>query len=164
MLALPVRPVLRLHITRGRKLSVLGVFAMGGVVCIFGIVRCWAVTRASSEDVSYDNVQGGIWSDVEVTVGLVCASLPTYPPLFSRAARQTNFPLTYGRSRSSRDDKQSTISARIPLSGHVGRGRVWTRVGTEQDEQPITQKSSEASLERVPDGGIKVKHELYQYS
>lgn len=129
LLLLPVRPVMRLNMDLGRKLSVLGVLSLDGAVCIFGIIRCWAVTRASSFDTSYNNVQGGIWSDVEVTIGLVCASLPTYRPLFSRAARATNFPLTYRRGRSTKDGQPFYTDTVIPLSSSA-RGRVWARVGT----------------------------------
>lgn len=162
ILALPIRPVSKLNLDRSRKLSVLGVFLTGGIVCIFGIIRCWAVTQASATDPTWDNVQGGIWSDVEVTVGLVCASLPTYRPLFSRRVRETNFPLSYRTAKSTKGNLQIYGGKSIQLATRMSGRRTWTRVEADQDEQSF-QRLSDTTLEHIPEGVIKVRHELHQY-
>ncbi|MCJ1358750.1 MAG: hypothetical protein MMC33_008750 [Icmadophila ericetorum] len=82
ILALPVRFVLGLHLDNRRKYELLGIFALGGIVCIFGIVRCFTVSEASAQDISWAVSEGAIWSLVEISVGIVGACLPTLRPLF----------------------------------------------------------------------------------
>ena len=67
-----------------RKYSVLGIFLLGSIVCIFGVVRCTVVGQANTIDPTWSNVNGGIWSALELSVGIVCACLPTFGPLFSK--------------------------------------------------------------------------------
>ncbi|KAJ5116612.1 hypothetical protein N7456_000960 [Penicillium angulare] len=92
ILALPIYPVLKLNMKMKRKIQVLGIFLTGGVtsVCVFGIVRCDALSTMATEDPSWNDCFSGIWSFVEASVGIVAACLPTLGPLFKGA----NFSLT----------------------------------------------------------------------
>lgn len=88
-----------------KRLSVLGIFALGGLyvtyasvfenfpiteittssVCIAGIIRIYALSKMfQSEDLTWNFSQGAIWSSVEPNIGIVCACLPTLYPLVRR--------------------------------------------------------------------------------
>jgi hypothetical protein len=156
ILALPIKEVWALHMTTTRKVQVVGIFALGGIVCVFGIIRTLVVGLASIRDASYTNAKGGIWSQAEISVGIICACLPTFRPLFSKSARHTQ--PSYGsytgkRSDHSKGSKFSNLDSGTGgvrsdpdsiLLKSVGKdGMVWSSVSgrkstsNESDEQPF---------------------------
>jgi hypothetical protein len=52
ILALPIRYILPLRLTVMRRIQVCGIFLLGGVVCVFGIVRVVALAQAPEGDPS----------------------------------------------------------------------------------------------------------------
>lgn len=97
ILLLPMPLLGRLHLLRGQKIALIGMFALGGFVSIICIIRIVNVaTVRHSDDQSYDTAMVTLYSTVEVNVALVCACLPVLRPLFahlipdftSTAARQ----------------------------------------------------------------------------
>lgn len=65
------------------------VFGLGFFGTICAIVRFnFLVIVNNSRDPFYDSLPINTWSVIEVNVGIVCASLPTLRPLFSKAQRQ----------------------------------------------------------------------------
>ena len=59
----------------GRSLTALS-------VCIASVIRVPYVAQISLLDPSWSDVNGAIWSIVELNVGIVSACLPTLRPLF----------------------------------------------------------------------------------
>ncbi|OQE04699.1 hypothetical protein PENVUL_c030G01113 [Penicillium vulpinum] len=55
ILALPVRPVIQLQMETKRKVQVMGIFFLGGIVCIFGIVRCVVILKTKYGDTSCEH-------------------------------------------------------------------------------------------------------------
>ncbi|KAL1843517.1 hypothetical protein VTJ49DRAFT_1110 [Mycothermus thermophilus] len=104
---LPLPAILKLHLARGSKLILLGIFCLGFfTVIISGIrIRYLKVT----EDFSWWNIEPSLWSCIELTSALTCACLPTLRPLLTRV-----FPSL---------GSQSTISGGGPpaLESQVGR-------------------------------------------
>ncbi|KAL8784421.1 MAG: hypothetical protein Q9195_009049 [Heterodermia aff. obscurata] len=84
ILCLPIRFVVRLQMKRARKLQVFVAFGLGGIVCIFGIIRCYYIGKTSTTDPAWTAAPGAIWSQVEVSVGIISACLPVYRPLFKK--------------------------------------------------------------------------------
>ncbi|KAH8695604.1 putative integral membrane protein [Talaromyces proteolyticus] len=67
------------------RLALIVIFAIGGFVCIMGIVRLQSLRKATvSTDPSWDNVPSGLWSCMEADVGIICACLPSLKPFFAR--------------------------------------------------------------------------------
>lgn len=89
ILLLPMPYLWRLKVSREVRLGLLFTFALGGGVCLFGIVRAVAVGNTSHDDPSWNDVPGGIWSIIEVHVGIVCACLPTLRPLVFKSAAES---------------------------------------------------------------------------
>ncbi|KAF7884061.1 uncharacterized protein EAF01_011484 [Botrytis porri] len=91
---LPMRMLYSIQIPRRQKYVLMIVFAVGGFVVVTGMIRLYYLQGAqASQDPSYDNVGGAVWSSIECNIGVVCASLPHFKPLFDRF-----FPSLMGRS------------------------------------------------------------------
>ena len=50
--------------------------------CVASIVRVVTFNQANFEDITYTSVDASIWSTIEQSVGIICACLLTYQPLF----------------------------------------------------------------------------------
>ncbi|TGO29828.1 hypothetical protein BPAE_0010g00110 [Botrytis paeoniae] len=91
---LPMKMLYSIQIPRRQKYALMIVFAVGGFVVVTGMIRLYYLQGAqASQDPSYDNVGGAVWSSIECNIGVVCASLPHFKPLFDRF-----FPSLMGRS------------------------------------------------------------------
>ncbi|QSZ33527.1 hypothetical protein DSL72_005095 [Monilinia vaccinii-corymbosi] len=90
---LPMRMLYYIQIPKRQRYALMLVFAVGGFVVVTGAVRLYYLRGAqASEDLPYDNVGAAIWSCIECNIGVVCASLPHFKPLFDRY-----FPSLMGR-------------------------------------------------------------------
>ncbi|KAL8713746.1 MAG: hypothetical protein Q9220_002272 [cf. Caloplaca sp. 1 TL-2023] len=145
ILALPVKFVWNLHMRQARKIQVCGIFLLGGLVCVFGLIRAVAVGTASGDDPSWNQVYSGIWSNLEIDIGVVAACLPTFGVLFSKRklvpSTATSSLSKRGlfdtiRSKlllSSRHSTQvtSTKSDKLTLGSFSKRGqKMWSEMGT----------------------------------
>lgn len=68
----------------------IGMFMLGGFVCVVSIYRIPKMYSISLSDVSWSDVEPCVWSVVEVDVAIVCACLPTFRPLFDPKVRRSN--------------------------------------------------------------------------
>lgn len=77
--------VLKLQISRNRKIAVLLILLPGGFVCIASIVRITTIhTITTSTDLTWAMGQLFIWSCCEPFIGIICSCLPTLAPLFKQ--------------------------------------------------------------------------------
>ena len=101
IVVLPMPALHSLSISKGRKLAVMALFALGLLyvipspralpfankfhsVTITSVIRLYSIHEvANSEDVTWDNVGAAVWSCVESNVGIICACLPASRPLYS---------------------------------------------------------------------------------
>lgn len=84
VLTLPIRMIVRLQMSYQRKVMLCFVFLLGGFVIITGIVRTILVYVPHSQNISF--TKGELWTNIHLGTAVVCASLPTFPPLLSRFA------------------------------------------------------------------------------
>ncbi|KAK7919959.1 hypothetical protein PG985_007981 [Apiospora marii] len=83
ILGLPIPLVWRLHTPRSKKILLTITFVVGGSACIVSIVRLQSTLQiGSTTDGSWDNVYPGYLSVIELAVGILAVSIPTYRPLY----------------------------------------------------------------------------------
>ncbi|KAF2766500.1 hypothetical protein EJ03DRAFT_353871 [Teratosphaeria nubilosa] len=82
---LPLPVFKALELPRKQKLGLMGIFGLGGFVCVVSIIRLPALYEGlQHNDRSYYYPGTAIWSMVEVNTGIVCSCLPTLRALVSR--------------------------------------------------------------------------------
>ncbi|KAJ1715002.1 hypothetical protein AFGD_004086 [Aspergillus flavus] len=81
ILALPIPMVLQLQLRLSQKLTILGIFLLGGFVCVASIMRVVTLDIFETMDTSYSVMEAATWTFVEPCVGIICACLPTLRPL-----------------------------------------------------------------------------------
>ncbi|KAL1619286.1 hypothetical protein SLS56_010176 [Neofusicoccum ribis] len=85
LILLPMPVLKSLRISRTERYALMSIFALGGFGCIVSFLRLRSLhMAASSKDPGWDNVNSVRWSVIEVTVGIMCASLPQCKALITR--------------------------------------------------------------------------------
>ncbi|KAF8846925.1 hypothetical protein BDZ45DRAFT_682215 [Acephala macrosclerotiorum] len=154
IITLPMPALSTLRLPLRQKIGLMGVFALGGFVCLVSVLRLHALYIVSiSTDITYDNVDAAIWSIIEVNVGIICASLPTIKPLISclfpgllgsTRSRQGTYHNQANRHASpfaSQDPFTSLSNAPGRLADQEGGHKTITRVEAGERSEPELAKS-----------------------
>ncbi|KAH8129490.1 hypothetical protein ACSS6W_009973 [Trichoderma asperelloides] len=96
VLVLPIPVILKLQMNRRAKLSVLAVFVLGAFVCITSIERLISLNFNATFILDFTWATGTsvIWTQVESTVGVICACAPSLRMPLSRF-----IPVIFGSSK-----------------------------------------------------------------
>ena len=84
ILSLSLPMIWRLNIPLRQKASLTAIFLLGAFVFIASIVRVTSFQEFKPDDLMYTGVAAAIWTDVEQSIGIVCACLPCLRPLLGR--------------------------------------------------------------------------------
>ena len=92
ILCFPIPMIKSLSINTRKKISILGIFWLGGFVCVSAVIRfvllykyIYKLQDYGRND--YSSVTSAfIWAEIEPNVSVVAACLPTYGPLFRAGA------------------------------------------------------------------------------
>ncbi|MCJ1400424.1 hypothetical protein MMC11_003629 [Xylographa trunciseda] len=86
ILAMPWPILLKLQVTKQKKIQLLGIFLLGSFACLAGIMSFVYVVLdgKSSTQVNLSHFTGYlfIWFSLETNVGIICACLPAISPLW----------------------------------------------------------------------------------
>ncbi|MCJ1459972.1 hypothetical protein MMC28_010351 [Mycoblastus sanguinarius] len=91
ILALPINPIRKLHMSRTLKQILYGIFALGGLVTIVSIIRLVWIIRAvnkNDEDPTWQLAYALIWTSVETNMAIVCACLPSLRPILALLSKR----------------------------------------------------------------------------
>lgn len=116
ILTLPVSVVLRMHLSLKQKLTVLGIFFLGGFTIITGLTRVILGYPNGSRVPSYSNTE--VWTTVHTGMEIVCVSLPIFRPLVKRvtvsfsSTRISNLLFSHREVETLHSPGRSSISAR----------------------------------------------------
>ncbi|KAL1388729.1 hypothetical protein HDK64DRAFT_327781 [Phyllosticta capitalensis] len=92
LIIVPMPAIVMLSIPLRQKIPLICAFSLGCFVTISSILRLSSINKVSeSKDITYDNVDAAIWSCVELCLGIICASLPTFKAVLGRI-----FPSVFG--------------------------------------------------------------------
>ncbi|PGH35242.1 hypothetical protein GX50_01938 [[Emmonsia] crescens] len=84
-LALPLRELSQMDLWRKKKIHICIMFSVGSFVTIVSILRLHTLLKfARSHNFTWDYVEMGYWSTIEIHVGIICACMPAMRSLFRR--------------------------------------------------------------------------------
>lgn len=85
IMALPIKLLTLLHVTRAQKAALVGIFSVGGIVIVCALIRLTQiVSRARSDPVGL-----AVWGLVEGSMSVIVGSLPALKSFFGRAWDRT---------------------------------------------------------------------------
>ncbi|CAO2658604.1 Nn.00g063270.m01.CDS01 [Neocucurbitaria sp. VM-36] len=108
ILVLPIPMVLNVRMELKKKVAVIAMLTLGAAVCAVSITRVVATYSIAGEylkhpdDVIYYTAPVFFWTNIELSLGVVCACLPTLRPIwfffYPRQVTQTGSGYGYGSS------------------------------------------------------------------
>ncbi|KAI4761124.1 hypothetical protein E4T52_01887 [Aureobasidium sp. EXF-3400] len=169
LLSLPMPYLKGLNLPYRQKAGLIGVFALGGVVCLVSIARLGPLyIIATTNDVSLHNGPAAFLSSMEVNVAIICASLPSLRAITlrtcSRRTSQRHQPTSIHHSHSGwwqfdrRNDDVGLEGGQRHDSGSAITKSVTIEMSTRERRE--SRKSSVWSLPFIGgifDGGVNVK-------
>ncbi|CAI7675577.1 unnamed protein product [Penicillium discolor] len=85
ILCVPAPVIWKLQMPKSQRVAVTSILLLGGFVCVAGVIRVvFLYKHTHSNDPSWTIAPVFMWSCVEPFIGIVCACLPTFSPLFRR--------------------------------------------------------------------------------
>ncbi|OCK80245.1 hypothetical protein K432DRAFT_298128 [Lepidopterella palustris CBS 459.81] len=136
--ALPVMLVWKLQLPRRQKFAIMGIFAIGLLTCVSGIMRIYYIQYVyfHTYDITWASLPGWAWTAIEADLAVICASAPALKVFFRRylniSIQRSGNSLGYVRNTSSgiggRAIKLSQLSSnargnQTPTAGiHVSHG------------------------------------------
>ncbi|KAM0506001.1 hypothetical protein D7B24_004132 [Verticillium nonalfalfae] len=111
ILVLPIPMVMSIQLKLRRKIAVLGMLSLGAAVCAVSVTRVIAVYAIAKQYVHYPNdiiyytAPVFFWTNIELSMAVVCACLPTLRPIWRHlfpketATGNNSYELGYGSGR-----------------------------------------------------------------
>ncbi|KAF9892551.1 hypothetical protein FE257_001660 [Aspergillus nanangensis] len=81
LLIIPITIVWRMKLARPEKIRITILFALGGLVCIFGILRVVELIHYQTDNLTASGAFEVTWAVLEINLGIVCACLVLMRPL-----------------------------------------------------------------------------------
>ncbi|KAK8069789.1 hypothetical protein PG994_006405 [Apiospora phragmitis] len=105
---LPIKLVVRLQVPRRQKIGLAVILCLGLFACISSIVRITFVPRMLVDtDATFVISPAMYWSVIEINVGILAASIPSFKPIASRYMPKLLGSSYYGRGGSTTGAKKS---------------------------------------------------------
>ncbi|GAP83085.1 putative integral membrane protein [Rosellinia necatrix] len=162
VLVVPIPEILALKMSTKKKVGVLCVMLLGGLVCVVSAVRIWAFYRFTVEvDITWVQADVFLLSSVEPGFGIVSACLPSLRPLYRRARAKITGKEIHG---SSTGTWYATSKASRVGNSYVRFGDDSSRSG-ERDDIALTSIGKGPNTNKpIPQNIILVRSEITQSS
>ncbi|KAF2120322.1 hypothetical protein BDV96DRAFT_567058 [Lophiotrema nucula] len=155
--ALPVVLVWNLQIPRRQKAALIGIFGLGLVTCVCGILRMYYAIYVYyyTYDITWYAFYGWIWTALEADLGVICASAPALKVFFHRyfnlsGNRSTN---GYSNGKKASNGQPSTESGKWKSASYpVPMDRIKVSTGlnvTVEDRDETGSQWSDASTREL---------------
>ncbi|KAI1811392.1 hypothetical protein GGS20DRAFT_579099 [Poronia punctata] len=161
VLIVPIPEIMGLQMNTKKKMGVIAVMALGGLVCVVSAVRIWAFYEFTVQrDIVWVQADVFLLSSVEPAFGIVSACLPSLRPLYRRARdnltgkdKSTTNPSSYGNSNL--------------RSSYVRFGDEAAAKSIDEHDDAVALTSvgigkGSVSNRSIPDNGILIRSEITQ--
>ncbi|OJD31451.1 cfem domain-containing protein [Diplodia corticola] len=132
VMILPLKHLANLNMDLKKKLMVMAMFSVGIFVVFTSAIRLYSLIHfANSENISWDYVEAGYWSLIEVYVSILCGCMPAHRFVFAKAwpkikstmgstnKKSTNASSNFSRTTDTTATKTGTVMSK-PKNGDEG--------------------------------------------
>ncbi|KAF7881614.1 uncharacterized protein EAF02_006302 [Botrytis sinoallii] len=157
ILVLPMPMLYRLQLSRGRKLGLAAIFAIGGFAVGATLARNVEIAvklKDSDADQTWDVMYEAVWISIELNVTIICSCLLVCPQLFRYVLTNTKVGQSlrslFGSTRTTQDS-----ASRGSLSGFNRRSPRSKHYLPQDSEIELDRKSARSFSDEIPDGAIR---------
>ncbi|KAI1078185.1 hypothetical protein F5B20DRAFT_548367 [Whalleya microplaca] len=154
ILALPVNAIVKMSLSLRQKVTVSGIFLLGGFIIITGILKVVFAYTPGSRVPSYSNTQ--VWTTLHMGMAIVCASLPIFKALVSRIGSSA-FVIKVTSFLSIRRSGESIHSHEMPVIS-AKYNESMKKNGNENGRNTVFKQSSNMSLREAELGEYSLQN------
>ncbi|EPS35173.1 hypothetical protein H072_11424 [Dactylellina haptotyla CBS 200.50] len=122
ILALPIPIVLKLQLPVYKKLAVLFLFSLGGLACVFAILRMINLfDGVKGIDLTWDIVPVALYGQLEVTLAIIATSLPALKVLWKGWLPRFSVSAEWKTKRSNPSDRSGASSGGRTRQGSLAK-------------------------------------------
>jgi len=144
VMILPLRHLATLNMSLKKKLMVVSMFSVGIFVVVVSAIRLYSLVHfANTQNITWNYVDAGFWSLIEIDVSIVCGCMPAHRFLIARAWPKTRTTLDSGNNISARQSKlASNIELGAPTADKLSRISIKPKASDERDFVPLVDVDS----------------------
>lgn len=170
MVAMPIYPVSKLRLPLSERIALIGIFLLGGIVCIVSMYRVTTLATIDATNLAFTLRAPAVLGNVEMATAVISASLPTLRPLFSAFMRAVG--LSKGNSAvqpSSKGGGRSRSSTLTSFKSRFQKTEGFTVIVMDDDPRmaskplpplPATAKKTDDEVAVIPLDAIHVKRDV----
>ncbi|RAK96803.1 uncharacterized protein BO80DRAFT_365557 [Aspergillus ibericus CBS 121593] len=160
ILCLPTPIVWGLQITFRQKCAVTVVFSLGGLVCIFSLMRLIEFRNFITTDLASSSAKESVWTCLELDVAIICGCLPLMKPLIQGFLGKVRSGVSKARSHPSSGTKLYYPSS--ATHNNDGFRQIDDMLGSQASKNPHVMASSSRMSSDVELQGIAVHTRIEQ--
>jgi hypothetical protein len=115
ILCMPIPVFWKLQINTRQKIALILVFSLGGLVCIFSLMRLIEFRQFQLTDLAASSAKESIWTCLELNVAIICGCLPFLNPLVQGVRSKV-------RSNASKYHSQPSTGSNLHLHTRGNKG------------------------------------------
>ncbi|KAF1364417.1 hypothetical protein EJ07DRAFT_100167 [Lizonia empirigonia] len=162
---LPVFLIWSLQIPKTQKFALCGIFGLGLVTCVCGILRTYYATYLYyyTYDITWYAYYGWIWTALEADLAVICASAPALKVFFRRYFNMTTSRSDYAKSRggSRRTPIPFPLAAKSHSKGSTLSSSQIEAGGTYDNEVPLNRIKVSQGLNIQVDERDDISHKSF---
>lgn len=132
VMVLPLKHLANLNMDLKKKMMVMAMFSVGIFVIFTSAIRLYSLVHfANSQNITWDYVEAGYWSLIEIYVSILCGCMPAHRFVFAKAwpkikstmggtKKSTNASSNFSASAGTATNKTATTVSTKPKSGDEG--------------------------------------------
>ena len=170
MVAMPIHPVSKLELPLSQRIALIGIFMLGGIVCIVSMYRVTTLAAIDATNLAFTLRGPAVLGNVEMATSVISASLPTLRPLYSAFMCVIGLSKGNGVHRSNpKGEGRSRSSTLTSLQSRVQNNEGFTVIGMDDGPRlaskplpqlPATSKKTDDRVPIIPLDAMYVRYDV----
>jgi hypothetical protein len=139
VMILPLRHLAVLNMSLKKRLMVMSMFSVGIFVIVISAIRLYSLIHfANTQNITWNYVDAGLWSLIEIDVSIVCGCMPAHRLLIAKAWPKMRTTLNSGKHTSTKQSRlASNTELGVPTADKVTRLSIKPKTRDESDFVPL---------------------------
>ncbi|KAF2123897.1 hypothetical protein P153DRAFT_302951 [Dothidotthia symphoricarpi CBS 119687] len=146
VMMLPLKHLWNLNMNLKKKIMVIAMFSVGIFVIFTSSIRLYSLVHfANSKNLTWDYVEAGYWSLIEIDVSIFCGCMPAHRMVFVKAWQKLETTYNSSKAKSTNvSGNSNSTNSRVTTTSKMSRTSVKPIAGDESDFIPLVDVENES--------------------
>jgi hypothetical protein len=155
VMILPMKHLAMLNMSLKKKIMVMSMFGVGIFVIVVSVIRLYSLIHfANTENITWNYVDAGMWSLIEIDVSIVCGCMPAFRLLIAKMWPKIRSTLDASKGTSSKLSKfVDNTDAGISTMDKTTRVSIRPKGRDDDDFIPLKEMDNDSAQEMLTQDG-----------